>query len=120
MALSAALFNDISLQDSTRTKIVAEGSITVSGSYPTNGDTLDLSKLGIPTDQTLEVEIYEAKPAPGPASGYVFVFLPGTTQANGLMEMFNGTTQVTTQTYANLSLPATFALRFRIWAAAFI
>lgn len=113
--MTAALLTDRPAIDTTQTQVLADGIITLSGSYPTNGDTLDLSQLGIPsTFVPTKVEVFEATPAAGkPASGYAFVFLPGTTQANGIVEMFNGTSQVTTQTYADLDLPADFVLQFR-------
>jgi hypothetical protein len=108
--------------DVTQQEFIVDGTVALTGSYPTNGDTLDLSQLNVPSDLVPnKVELWEATPASGaPASGYAFVFLPGTTQANGLMEMFNGTTQVTTQTYAALALPAAFVLRFRAWFSKFV
>lgn len=103
--------------DITQQQVIVDGTLTLSGTYPTNGDTLSFAGLGIPSNQVpTKVQIYEATPAPGPASGYVFVFLPGTTQANGLMEAFNGTTQLTTGAYGTPPFSITgFALKFRAW-----
>lgn len=116
MPIAATLQTTIPV-DATQSEFIATGILTLSGSYPTNGDTLDLSQLGIGANSVpIKVEIFETTPAPGPASGFNFVFLPGTTQANGLMEMFNGTTQQTTATYASIVGGITgFALRFRAW-----
>ena len=102
--LTASLLTDISQVDFTLRSFEVDITITASGSYPTNGDTLDLSQLGIPMSQNtfLQVEIWEATPAPGPAYGASFLYLPGTTTASGLMEIFNGTTQITTGTYASI------------------
>jgi hypothetical protein len=120
MALKAALLSDVSLADTTQRTFVADGTITYSGSYPTNGDTLDLSQLGIPANAVpISVEIYEATPAPGPAYGANFLYLPGTTQANGLMEIFNGTVQEGTNTYAGLFGSIPVVLRFIARFAAF-
>lgn len=107
--------------DFTQQEEIIDFTVALTGSYPTNGDTLDLTPLTPLTSAVPnKVELWEATPASGaPASGYAFVFLPGTTQANGLMEMFNGTTQVTTQTYAALALPAAFVLRGRGWFSKF-
>jgi len=111
----ASFVNDSSLMDMTNREFIVDGTLTLSGTYPTNGDTLSLVGVA-PGSQLTKMEIWENTPATNaPASGYAFVFLPGTTLANGLMEMFNGTTQVTTQAYASLSLPTNFALRFRAW-----
>ena len=103
--------------DHTQQQVIVDGTLTLSGTYPTNGDTLSFAALGIPSNQLpTKVEIYEVTPAPGPASGYSFVYLPGTTQANGLMEAFNGTTQFTTASYGTPPFAITgFALRFRAW-----
>ncbi len=123
MPIVAALITDTSQLDNTQDRLLVEGTLTFSGSYPTNGDTLDLSQLGIPSNSLpFEVEVFEATPAPGPAYGAHFVFLPGTTQANGLLELFNGTTQIATDTYANIlgAVAATIVVRFRAWFAPFI
>ena len=122
MPIVAALLSDISQIDETAGEFIVDGTLTLSGNYPTNGDTLDLSQLGIPSNQVPRlVEIFEVTPAPGPQSGWFFTYLPGTTQANGLMEAFNGTTQFTTQAYGNPPFAiAGFALRFRAWFPSFI
>jgi hypothetical protein len=100
--------------DVTQDSIIAIGTIAFAGSFASNGDVLDLSLLGVPSGQIPLVSFYETTPAPGPAKGAAWVYVPGTTQANGLIEAFNGTTQltVTTGTYASLTLGATFALTF--------
>lgn len=112
--LTAALLTDTSQIDSTLREFVVDGLITATGSYPTNGDTLDLSQLGIPMSQNtfVQVSIWEATVAPGPAYGGSFLYLPGTTTANGLMEIFNGTTQITTGTYASIFGSIAAVLRF--------
>jgi len=121
MALTAALISASTPIDATLNQFQAYGTITPSGTYPTNGDTMDLSQLGIPGNAVPFVEIFEYTPASGkPASGFHFVFLPGTTQANGVMEIFDGANQVTTQTYAALDLPADFVLMFRMWVPSFL
>jgi len=108
--------------DMTQQEEIIDFTVALTGSYPANGDTLDLSQLGaISSALPNKVELWEATPASGkPASGYYFLFLPGTTQANGLMEMFNGTTQVSAGTYASLSLPTAFVLRGRAWFQKFV
>lgn len=117
MPLTATLDSDVSQIDTTREQYIVDGAIAYSGSYPTNGDTLDLSQLGIPSlNLPVKVEIYEATTAANkPAYGGVFLFLPGTTLANGLMEIWNGTTQITTATYATVFGAIVVALRFRAW-----
>ena len=113
MALTAAA----TFIDNTPGRFVVEGTISYSGSYPTNGDTLDLSQLGVPSDQVpTSVEIVEVTPAASkPAYGANFVYLPGSTQANGVVEIFNGTTEITTGTYASIFGTVPVALFFRAW-----
>lgn len=108
--------------DRTLNRVCVEGTIAYSGSYPTNGDTLDLSALGVPSDQLpIQVDIYEATTAANkPAYGALYVYLPGTTQANGVMEMFNGTTQISTATYASIFGSVTVVLKFRAWFPALL
>ena len=117
MAVTASLTSSVLPNpiDKTQNNLVVYGTIAVSGTYATNGDTLDLSTLGIPSNQLpTMVEIYEVTPAPGPMYGAAFRYLPGTTQANGLLEVWDGTTQITTATWASLTGSITgFALRFR-------
>jgi hypothetical protein len=107
--------------DMSQQEYIVDGIVTLTGSYPANGDTLDLSKLSITSNQLpTRVELFEATPAPGPASGFAFLYLPGATQALGLMEMFNGTTQQTGATYASILTVTGFVLRFRAWFPKFI
>jgi len=108
--------------DHTTNQFIVDGTLTLSGSYPANGDTLSLAGLGIPSNQPPNlVEIFEATPAPGPASGYAFRFLPGTTQANGLMEVFNGTTQLVAGAYGAPPFAIVgFALKFRAYFPKFV
>ena len=116
--LSASLLTDISQADFTLRDGFVDGTIAYSGSYPSNGDTLDLSQLGIPMSQNsfVKVEIWEATTAAdAPAFGASFVYLPGTTTANGLMEIFNGTTQESAGTYASIFGSVVPVLRFRAW-----
>ena len=122
MPLTASLDTDVSQLDSTREQFIVDGTIAYSGSYPTNGDTLDLSGLGIPSvSAPVRVEIHEVTTAANkPAYGAAFVFLPGTTLANGVVEIFNGTTQITANSYATIFGAITVALRFRAWFKSFV
>jgi len=123
MSATAALSTGIQPNaiDVTQQEFIVDGTVVFAGSYPTNGDTLSFAGLGIPSNQIPnKVELFEATPAPGPASGFGFLYLPGTTQANGLVELFNGTTQQTAGTYASILTQTGFVLRFRAWFPKFI
>jgi len=86
--------------DRTQQGIIVYGTIALTGSYTANGDTLNFATLGLPSNQIpMMVEIFETTPAPGPGSGKAFVYLPGTTQANGLLEIFTGGVQQTAGAY---------------------
>ena len=101
--------------DNTQAQFIATGTITLTGSYVSNGDTLDLSQLGIPSSQLpTRVEIFEITPAPGPAYGGIYTYVPGTTQANGLMQLnVSAGTQTAAAAYSGLATG--FALGFRAW-----
>ena len=83
--------------DNTQGSTIIRGTITLTGSYTAGGDTLSFAGIsdqlksnGLP----LQVEIYESTPAAnGPGSKYAFNYLPGTTNANGVMTVCNGTTE---------------------------
>ena len=99
--------------DHTKGAFQAYFGVTLTGSFASNGDTLDLSQLGVQSNSApVCVEFIEITPAPGPLKGATWLYVPGTSQANGLLEAFNGTTQLTASgnTYASLSLGATFTL----------
>jgi hypothetical protein len=105
-------------------EFIYDFTVTLSGNYPANGDTLDLTPLS-PSSGLLpnKVELWEATPASAkPASGFSFVYLPGTTQANGLLELFNGTTQGTAEAYSSLiaNLTTGFVLRGRAWFTKYV
>ena len=101
--------------DSTQSQFIATGVITLSGSYVTNGATLDLSTLGVPSSGLpTRVEIFEITPAPGPAYGGIYTYVPGTTQANGLLQLnVSAGTQTAASAYSGLATG--FALGFRAW-----
>ena len=110
--------------DKSMQQQIVDGVVTLAGSFAAHGDTLSFLGLGINSDQVPnKVELYEATPASGaPAFGAQWVFLPGTNQGNGILEAFNGTTELTASaaTYASLGLPAAFVLKFRAWFPLFL
>ena len=85
--------------DVTERGILAVVGVTLSGNYgtaPSNGDALDLSQLGIPSNTVPMLLGQTEQPAQGTApTGYAYYYIPGTTQANGLLALMNGTTQFT-------------------------
>src|SRR5438132_1061884 len=96
--------------------LIVYGTVALTGNYPANGDTVSFAGLEDIHSNQLPVSVLflEATPAPGPASGYAFIYLPGTTPANGLIEIFNGTTQLVAGAYGAPPFAiAGFVLRFR-------
>ena len=120
MPITAALLSDISQVDSTKKEFIVDIALTLAGSYVTNGDTLDLSQLGIPSASLPnKVEIFEITPAPGPAYGGTYTYVPGTTWANGLLQLnVSAGTQTAASAYSGLATG--FALRARAWFPSFI
>jgi len=81
--------------DATLNRFIVKGKIAVSGSYPgTPGDTLSFKNMGgaVPapaTDFVPDFVVIEEAPAAGAsASGLQYTFAPGTTQANGQLQVF--------------------------------
>lgn len=67
------------------------GTLTASGNYVTHGDTMAFLDDRIKSDYPpLWVDVSEAPAAGISASGFRFVFVPGTTQANGVLQVFTG------------------------------
>lgn len=128
MSLKASIPQGMAQIDDTRVLFHVFGTIATSGSYVVNGDPLDLSQLntyggGIPSlAPPLSVRVWEQG---APNSGWQYEFVPGTTLANGLLQVFgsNGSApaalaQPGASTYASLVVPAT--LYFEAWFASFV
>lgn len=81
--------------DSTQNQYIVSGSIVLTGNYggaSTHGDTLSFagaSNITIPSQSLpTQVEIYEMPAAGTSATGFQYGFALGTTQANGVMQVF--------------------------------
>lgn len=99
--------------DSTQSQFVVTGTITLSGNYATDGVTLDLSALGIPSGSLpTRVVIFEVGPAP--VYGGIYTYVPGTTQANGKVQL-NVSAGTQTAVTAFSGLATGFALAFQAW-----
>jgi len=82
------------------------GSITITGSYVTNGVTFDLTPLGALSNSLPDwVEIFELAASGVVPSGYGFVYQFGTSIANGKVLSFaSGGTQAAQSTFASLNI----------------
>lgn len=76
-----------------QSELVVNFKVVASGNYTTGGDTLAFTSAIMPVGGSLPatlpprfVEIQSANPAGD--SGYVYAYKPGTTPANGLMQVF--------------------------------
>jgi hypothetical protein len=78
--------------DVTQGKQTVVFTVALTGNYggaSTNGDTIDLSQLGVNSAELpIEVRFYETTPAGDGISGYFFRYQPGTTQANGVLSVW--------------------------------
>lgn len=86
------------------------GTIVPSGSYATGGDVLDFTATAYPIGQgpmpstkpPIAVEIYSQKTVASPQTNeFAYAFAPGTTQANGKMQVFTGAAAQTALTELN-------------------
>ena len=76
-----------------QSELVVNFKVVASGNYTTGGDTLAFTSSIMPVGQSLPatlpprfVEIQSANSAGD--SGYIYAYKPGTTPANGLMQVF--------------------------------
>jgi hypothetical protein len=98
MAMKAVVTNI----DKTLNKFTVDGTITLSGNYGTSGgalphgDTLDLTGLGVPASG-LPISFWAFSTVnQGAAPQYDFYqFNPGTTQANGILQVIVGGAEMT-------------------------
>lgn len=72
-------------------QLIISGAVALTGNYVTHGDVLsflgfDVIKSSYPP---LRVELFETPAAGVTASGYVLQFVPGTTQGNGVIQIFD-------------------------------
>ena len=95
MALTASLINGTLSIDNTQSQFLVDFTIAFSGNYGTSGgalphgDTLDLSVLGVPSSQLPTLVTFQEVVPTGnaPRLTDVFIYLPGTTQANGVLQI---------------------------------
>lgn len=71
-------------------QLIISGTVALTGSYVTHGDVLsflgfDVIKSSYPP---LRVELFETPAAGTSVSGFTLVFVPGTTQGNGVIQVF--------------------------------
>lgn len=81
--------------DATQNQFIVDGALALSGNYgggATHGDTLSFA--GFDQIKSSEVptfvEIFEAPTAGNAPTGYSFLYAPGTSQANGLLQVLQG------------------------------
>ena len=116
--------------DSTRTSQIVEGTLTLTGSYggaATHGDTVNFEIPQVISDLLpKKVEVFESPAAGTAALGYIYIFCPGTTLANGVLQILgtgaasqDGGTELTeASTYAGQTPSLAGAvLRFKAWFA---
>lgn len=126
MSIAIAITN----VDVTQNQLIVDGTLTLSGNYgggATHGDTLSfagqdqIKSSQVPTF----VEIWEAPPAGTSATGYWYNYSPGSTQANGVMQVFGtgaaagNASQEYTQGSAYSGALTGAVIRFRAYFPAF-
>jgi len=110
--------------DATQQKFIVEGTIALTGNYggaSTHGDTLSFAGFDAIKSNSIPlwVDIHEAPPAGTAPTGYLFGFAPGTTQANGVLTVFNNLTEYTQASAYSAGLLAA-VLNFRAEFTSFI
>jgi hypothetical protein len=76
--------------DESQKVINVYGVFTASGSYTLGGDTLDFTKVTNPIipSSYVPLQVYIQSQNPSGVSGYLYSWRPGTTLANGKMQVF--------------------------------
>jgi hypothetical protein len=95
--------------DATTNTLIVQGTITLTGNYggaATHGDTLNFSTLIGNQSNSIPkyVELWEAPAAGTAPTGYLFLFCPGTTPANGVLCILNNLTEYTQGSAYNAAL----------------
>jgi hypothetical protein len=109
----------LSNPDVTNRQVIADGTIAFTGAYTTGGDSINLLQLGDSlktSNLPLKVEIWEATPSGSTPTFDQFVYLPGTTLANGLIAIANGGAQIAAGAYTGL---LTATVRIRVYAPSY-
>jgi hypothetical protein len=98
------------VDSSNQSNLIIYGTLVFSGSYVSGGDTLNFltagttqGGMGADAIKSLSLpqfsQIVEAPVVGTAASGYTYLFAPGTTQANGAVQLFLGGTQLSAGAY---------------------
>lgn len=90
MAIEVSIDSSYAQNDTTQATQIVRGTLTFSGSYATHGDALSFADVyGIQSGSVpIRVFVYEAPAAGTSPSGYIYIFCPGTTNANGKLTVF--------------------------------
>ena|ERR1700678_3372478 len=124
MSAAATILGTLPQFDNTRGQQIVDFAVALTGNYGTassHGDTLDLSQLGADSNELpIVVEFFETTQAGDAGSGLVFRYAPGTTQANGALQVWDIATAAELSEGSAYSLPSGFALQGRAYFPLFI
>ncbi len=77
--------------DNTQSQFILQANVLLTANYggsSTHGDTLDLSTAGVPSNAIPSWVIFvEQSPAGALPSANIYTYMPGTTQANGVLNV---------------------------------
>ena len=106
--------------DATQNEFIVYGTIVLSGSYTTTGDIINFSTFSqIPSNAVpVWIDVTEQPPAGTSPTGYLFIFCPGTTPANGRLAIFNNITEFSAGAYSAGLLAA--VIKFQMFIQSFV
>ncbi len=120
MSMTAVVTNISKTQD----RIIVDGTITLAGSYATNGVTLDLSKLGIPSNgKPTKVVLFSVVGQGAAMLLDVYAYIPGTDQTNGKVQIGVANAEMAATAFATTTptnATGGYALHFQAEFPAFI
>lgn len=113
----------VTLVDKTLQKFLVDGTVTLTGNYVTDGDTLDLSGLGVPASSLpLSVELWSTVSQGSAMLLDVYAYVPGASNATGKVQIGVAGAEMANTAYATTSpTNATgYVLHFRAEFVAFL
>jgi hypothetical protein len=94
VAISSTGYDPSGGVDTTRNSVIVTGTLTLTGNYggaSTHGDTVNFAQFDQIKSSYIPkwVRVYEQPSAGTAALGFTYIFCPGTTQANGVLQILS-------------------------------
>lgn len=105
MAITLSTVNSIGFDSNT---LKVNVTLTTSGNYAQGGVAVNFAIDGVDIPTEYPPTDYHIFEPTAPVTGWQYFFTPGTTLSNGLIQIFNGTTELTATTFPAATLTGIF------------